>query len=118
MKVEHAAIDAALDEINDRQFRVRLDALTGSCPTCGASRLHVALQSISDQGDEPTCAVCAGTEFELLSRETIEKIVSTESGVEEETTYDGRKLRWTKEAREQLLAIEDKYQKRRANARI
>ncbi|MBP7963564.1 MAG: radical SAM protein [Caldilineaceae bacterium] len=67
MKVEHAAIDAALDEINDRQFRVRLDALTGSCPTCGASRLHVALQSISDQGDEPTCAVCAGEQAQLAA---------------------------------------------------
>jgi radical SAM protein with 4Fe4S-binding SPASM domain len=60
MKVEYAAIAAALDEINAPQFRARLGALTGSCPTCGASRLRVALRSIFTPEDGNACAACAG----------------------------------------------------------
>jgi len=37
-----------------------LGALTGSCPTCGASRLRVALRHIFAEGDGDACAACAG----------------------------------------------------------
>ncbi len=48
----------------------------------------------------------------------IARIIAEEGGAEEETTYDGRKVRWTQEAREALRAIDDRYQRRRAKARI
>ena len=64
------------------------------------------------------CMVCGGTEFETLDAETVSRIIAEEGGVEEETTYDGRKIRWTQEAKQALKAIEDRYQRRRAKARI
>jgi hypothetical protein len=48
----------------------------------------------------------------------IDAIAAAEGGLEEETTYDGRKLTWTQEAKKALRAIDDRYQRRRAKARI
>ena len=120
--VTNAVIDEAMDRFMPKQSAQITEQLAGKLVLEMASQQDISMCKkcgvVAREAHPVTCAVCAGTEFELLSRETIEKIVSAESGVEEETTYDGRKLRWTKEAREQLLAIEDKYQKRRAKARI
>jgi nucleotide-binding universal stress UspA family protein len=64
------------------------------------------------------CPVCGGTEFDRLDAAAVSRIISEEGGAEEETTYDGRRVRWTQDAREALRAIEDRYQRRRAKARI
>lgn len=64
------------------------------------------------------CSVCGATEFELITPEMIDEIARMEGGIEEEIAYDGRKLRWSRGAREALEAIADKYQQRRARARI
>jgi nucleotide-binding universal stress UspA family protein len=64
------------------------------------------------------CQVCGGNEFETLDAGVIARIIDAEGGAEEETTYDGRKVRWTQEAKEALRAIDDRYQRRRAKARI
>ncbi|HET9768432.1 MAG TPA: universal stress protein [Thermoanaerobaculia bacterium] len=64
------------------------------------------------------CQVCGGESFEALDPQAIARIIMEEGGAEEETTYDGRKVRWTQEAREALRAIDDRYQRRRAKARI
>ncbi len=64
------------------------------------------------------CTVCDGTEFEAITSEMIDQIVAAEGGAEEETTYDGRKLRWTQESRKALRMLTDAYQRRRAKARI
>jgi hypothetical protein len=48
----------------------------------------------------------------------LDAIVAAEGGAEEETGYDGRKLAWTQEAKKALRAIDDRYQRRRAKARI
>lgn len=64
------------------------------------------------------CAVCGSVSFDEISPEVAKEILSKEGEGEVETTYDGKKLRWSTEARKQLLAIDDKYQKRRAKARI
>jgi len=68
--------------------------------------------------DPVRCTVCGGTEFEIVAPEVIDRIVESEGGSSEERTYDGRKLAWTKEARKSLRAIGDRYQRRRAKARI
>ncbi len=64
------------------------------------------------------CASCGGTEFDVITPELLDEIAQAEGGTEEETTYDGRKLRWTKDARKALRSLGDNYQRRRAKARI
>jgi hypothetical protein len=41
-----------------------------------------------------------------------------EGGLEEETTYDGRKLRWSDDARRGLWTMKNAYQRRRVKARV
>ena len=48
----------------------------------------------------------------------IEKIAAAEGGLEEETTYDGRKLRWSEDARKGLWTMKNAYQRRRVKARV
>jgi len=79
------------------------------CTRCS----HVALVP-----DPAKCSSCGGTEFEVVTPEMIDKIAAAEGGTEEETTYDGRKLRWSQEARKALRTLGDNYQRRRAKARI
>ena len=64
------------------------------------------------------CTVCGAADFEVISREIIEKIAEVEGGLEEETTYDGRKLRWSEEARKGLWTMKNAYQRRRVKARV
>jgi hypothetical protein len=64
------------------------------------------------------CTVCGATDFEVISREMIEKIAAVEGGLEEETTYDGRKLRWSEDARKGLWTMKNAYQRRRVKARV
>ena len=52
-----------------------------------------------------TCASCGGTEFEAITPELLDEIANAEGGTEEETTYDGRKLRWTQDARKALRSF-------------
>lgn len=68
--------------------------------------------------DPAQCSVCGATDFEVISQEMIERIAATEGGIEEETAYDGRKVRWTQDARRLVYGISDKYQMRRCKARI
>ena len=68
--------------------------------------------------DPVRCTVCGGTDFEVVAPEVIDEIAAAEGGTTEERTYDGRKLGWTQDARKALRAIPDRYQRRRAKARI
>ena len=47
-----------------------------------------------------------------------EKIAEVEGGLQEETTYDGRKLRWSEDARKGLWTMKNAYQRRRVKARV
>jgi nucleotide-binding universal stress UspA family protein len=81
------------------------------CEVCG----HVA------KGAEPVkCVVCgSGAErFVKIDMQTVEAMVAEEGGVESEETFDGIKLRWTLEAREELRRVPLAYMRRRAKARI
>jgi hypothetical protein len=79
------------------------------CRACGVT---------ATQSDAVRCTVCGSTDFEVISREMIERIAEVEGGLEEETTYDGRKLRWTEEARKGLWTMKNAYQRRRVKARV
>ena len=46
------------------------------------------------------------------------RIAAVEGGLQEETTYDGRKLRWSEEARKGLWTMKNAYQRRRVKARV
>jgi len=48
----------------------------------------------------------------------VEEIIEGEGGAQTETTYDGRKLTWTREAKRALWTIQDGYKRRRTKARI
>jgi hypothetical protein len=79
------------------------------CRSCGVT---------ATQSAAVTCTVCGSTDFEVISHDMIEKIAAVEGGLEEETTYDGRKLRWTEDARKGLWTMKNAYQRRRVKARV
>jgi hypothetical protein len=79
------------------------------CRSCGVT---------ATQSDPVKCIVCGATDFEVISREMIEKIAEVEGGLQEETTYDGRKLRWSEDARKGLWTMKNAYQRRRVKARV
>jgi hypothetical protein len=79
------------------------------CRACGVA---------ATQSDPVRCTVCGAADFEVISREMIERIAAVEGGLEEETTYDGRKLRWSEDARRGLWTMKNAYQRRRVKARV
>jgi hypothetical protein len=79
------------------------------CRACGVA---------ATQSGAVKCTVCGATDFEVISQEMIEKIAAVEGGLEEETTYDGRKLRWSEDARKGLWTMKNAYQRRRVKARV
>jgi hypothetical protein len=79
------------------------------CRSCGVA---------ATQSGAVKCTVCGASDFEVISQEMIEKIAAVEGGLEEETTYDGRKLRWSEDARKGLWTMKNAYQRRRVKARV
>ena len=79
------------------------------CRACGVA---------ATQSGAVKCTVCGSTDFEVISQEMIEKIAAVEGGLQEETTYDGRKLRWSEDARKGLWTMKNAYQRRRVKARV
>ena len=79
------------------------------CKSCGLT---------AREPDPAVCTVCGATNFEILTSEMVESLVKTEGGADDETSYDGRKLKWTKEARYALRAVDEAYLRRRTRARI
>ena len=120
--VTSAVIDEAMDRFMPKSAANATKALAEAvalerakagpvsmCRECGVT---------ATQTGAVRCTVCGGTDFELISREMIERIAEVEGGLEEETTYDGRKLRWTEEARKGLWTMKNAYLRRRVKARV
>jgi nucleotide-binding universal stress UspA family protein len=120
--VTSAVIDEAMDRFMPKSASAATKALAEAvaleraksgpvsmCRACGVT---------ATQSGAVRCTVCGGTDFEVISREMIEKIAEVEGGLEEETTYDGRKLRWSEEARKGLWTMKNAYQRRRVKARV
>jgi nucleotide-binding universal stress UspA family protein len=120
--ITNAVIDEAMDRFMPKSASAATKALaeavalerakTGPvsmCRSCGVT---------ATQSGAVKCTVCGSTDFEVISQEMIEKIAAVEGGLEEETTYDGRKLRWTEEARKGLWTMKNAYQRRRVKARV
>jgi len=120
--VTSAVIDEAMDRFMPKGAQNATKALAEAvalerakagpvsmCRACGVT---------ATQSGAVRCTVCGATDFEVITREMIEKIAEVEGGLEEETTYDGRKLRWTEEARKGLWTMKNAYQRRRVKARV
>jgi len=72
----------------------------------------------ANEPDPSLCTVCGGKAFDFLTAEMVESLVESEGGAEEVSSYDGRKLRWTTEARRAIRGIEEAYLRRRTKARV
>ncbi len=120
--VTNAVIDEAMDRFMPKSASAATKALaeavalerakSGPVSMCRACGVTAA------QSDPVRCTVCGAADFEVISREMIEKIAEVEGGLQEETTYDGRKLRWSEEARKGLWTMKNAYQRRRVKARV
>ena len=115
-------LDEAMDRYMPKYTARETEALAGQvalqiarsrptfiCRKCGVT---------SAEPDPVRCGVCGSESFEQITEEMLERIAEMEGGLEVETTYDGRKLKWTADARLALKTIEDLYRRRRAKARI
>ena len=120
--ITNAVIDEAMDRFMPKSASAATKALAEAvaleraksgpvwmCRSCGVA---------ATQTDAVRCTVCGATDFEVISREMIERIAEVEGGLEEETTYDGRKLRWSEDARKGLWTMKNAYQRRRVKARV
>ncbi len=120
--VTSAVIDEAMDRFMPKSASAATRALAEAvaleraksgpvsmCRACGVT---------ATQNDPVRCIVCGAADFEVISQEMIERIAEVEGGLEEETTYDGRKVRWSEEARKGLWTMKNAYQRRRVKARV
>ncbi len=88
-----------------------VDEVTYVCSRCGYAA----------RGFKPAvCAVCgaAPEQFQEIDKEALRKLVPLEGAVEEVETFDKKKIKWTRDARELLRKVPDGYQMRRARAQI
>ena len=79
------------------------------CRKCGVS---------ASEANAVVCSVCGNASFQVVSPEMVEQIIAMEGGGEEETAYDGRKLTWTRDAKQALWTMQDAYKRRRVKARV
>jgi hypothetical protein len=120
--ITSAVIDEAMDRFMPKSASAATKALAEAvaleraksgpvsmCRACGVT---------ATQSDPVRCTVCGAADFEVISQEMIEKIAAVEGGLQEETTYDGRKLRWSEDARKGLWTMKNAYQRRRVKARV
>jgi len=120
--ITSAVIDDAMDRFMPKSASAATKALAEAvaleraksgpvsmCRACGVT---------ATQSDPVKCTVCGASDFEVISPEMIEKIAAVEGGLQEETTYDGRKLRWSEDARKGLWTMKNAYQRRRVKARV
>jgi nucleotide-binding universal stress UspA family protein len=120
--ITSAVIDEAMDRFMPKSASAATKALAEAvaleraksgpvsmCRSCGVT---------ATQSGAVKCTVCGATDFEVISQEMIEKIAAVEGGLQEETTYDGRKLRWSEDARKGLWTMKNAYQRRRVKARV
>ncbi len=85
--------------------------LTYICEVCGYT---------AKTENPARCPVCQATaeHFQVIDRQVVEAIAAAEGTTLEEATFDGRRLKWSAEARRVLRDVTDAYLRRRAKARI
>jgi hypothetical protein len=120
--ITSAVIDEAMDRFMPKSAsaatRALAEAVALERAKSGPVSLCRACGVAATQSDAVRCTVCGASDFEVISHEMIEKIAAVEGGLQEETTYDGRKLRWSEDARKGLWTMKNAYQRRRVKARV
>ena len=115
-------VQEAMDRYMPKHSQARTEKLAQALAFDRAKDGHVSICAQCGMAamvaNPKTCTTCGSSEFEQVSRETVDRIAAQEGGADEETAYDGRKIRWTKESRKALKTLTDAYQRRRAKARI
>jgi nucleotide-binding universal stress UspA family protein len=120
--ITNAVIDEAMDRFMPKSASNATKALAEAVALerakAGPVSLCRACGVAATQSGAVKCTVCGASDFEVISQEMIEKIAAVEGGLQEETTYDGRKLRWSEDARRGLWTMKNAYQRRRVKARV
>jgi nucleotide-binding universal stress UspA family protein len=120
--ITSAVIDEAMDRFMPKSASAATKALAEAVALerakSGAVSMCRACGVTATQSDPVRCTVCGASDFEVISPDMIEKIAAVEGGLQEETTYDGRKLRWSEDARKGLWTMKNAYQRRRVKARV
>jgi nucleotide-binding universal stress UspA family protein/rubrerythrin len=120
--VTSAVIDEAMDRFMPKSASAATKALAEAVALerakAGPVSMCRACGVVATQSDPVRCTVCGASDFEVISQEMIERIAAVEGGLQEETTYDGRKLRWSEDARRGLWTMKNAYQRRRVKARV
>jgi nucleotide-binding universal stress UspA family protein len=120
--ITNAVIDEAMDRFMPKSASAATKALAEAVALerakAGPVSLCRACGVAATQSGAVKCTVCGATDFEVISQEMIERIAAVEGGLQEETTYDGRKLRWSEDARRGLWTMKNAYQRRRVKARV
>jgi nucleotide-binding universal stress UspA family protein len=120
--VTNAVIDEAMDRFMPKDTSVATQALAEAVALERARTQPVAICRAcgvaATDASPVVCTVCGASVFEVVSREMIERIARVEGGLSEEVTYDGRKLRWSDEAKRALWSMKDAYVRRRTKARV
>ncbi|HEX4822936.1 MAG TPA: universal stress protein [Candidatus Polarisedimenticolaceae bacterium] len=120
--ITNAVIDDAMERFMPKSAADRTAALAEAVALERAKNQPISMCAgcgvTATDANPVKCGVCGGTTFETISREMIERIAAVEGALQEETTYDGRKLKWTEEAKKALWTMKDAYQRRRTKARV
>jgi nucleotide-binding universal stress UspA family protein len=120
--ITNAVIDEAMDRFMPKSASASTKALAEAVALerakAGPVSLCRACGVAATQSGAVKCTVCGATDFEVISQDMIEKIAAVEGGLQEETTYDGRKLRWSEDSRRGLWTLKNAYQRRRVKARV
>ena len=66
------------------------------------------------------CPVCGvdGDHFQMVDKESLQKVAVQEGGVSEEQTFDGLRLQWSDQAKKALRNVPRGYMRRNVKARI
>lgn len=115
-------LDEAMDRFMPKSAGAATEKLAESLILEAAGEHDISICrkcGVAASGPDPVkCSVCSSTSFEVITPAMVEEIIKAEGGTEEETTYDGRKLRWTQDAKRGLWVMDNAYQRRRTKARI
>ena len=87
------------------------DRIRAICEVCGYAA----------QGESPAvCPVCDAPpeKFQKIDPKVVQAMADAEGGVEVSETFDGVKIGWSKDARDEIRRVRDAYIRRRVKARI
>jgi nucleotide-binding universal stress UspA family protein len=115
-------LDEAMDRFMPKSAAERTAKLAEAIAFEAAKTRTVSMCSkcgVTATDENPAvCTVCGAKEWNVITPEVIAQIEAAEGGAAEESTYDGRKLRWTEDAKKSLWTLKEPYQRRRTKARV